>query len=211
MPPAIVSFHRRLLLVLGLATVNGLLYLASNAWSLRTPVPLPRTIVDAALGWHAWTVWPYLALLLAGPALALGIRERVLLHGTLRAYAIAIGLNLSIWLALPTRIARPGIPADVPAATHAAWNLLLALDGPNNCFPSGHVTIPLVIATGFCAQHPGARCWVWPLVVLLLPTVLTTGQHYAWDIAGGAATAALGLCLAGAPLVRRGAGTSGQY
>ncbi len=202
MPPSTVRFHRRLLLVLGLTILNGAIYLASNAWPLRAPARLSRTFVDAALGWHAWTIWPYLALLLAGPALALGIRDRMLLRTTLCAYALSIGLNLAIWLAFPTQILRQAVPPDIAGATRVAWEVLLALDGPNNCFPSGHVTIPLVIAAGFCAQHPGARRWLWPMIGLLLPTVVTTGQHYAWDILGGAATAALGIWVASPALLR---------
>lgn len=187
----------RLLLVLGLAAVNGALYLLTNAHPLQPPVLLPRTVVDLALGWRSWTIWPYWLLLALAPAMAVGLRDRWILRATVRAYALALAINLALWTIWPTRILRPALPQDLDAATHAAWRLLYALDGPNNCFPSGHVTLPLVIAVGFGAQYPHSRRWLWPLLLLLLPTVVTTGQHYSWDIAGGAASAAMGWMLAG--------------
>ncbi|MCY7355289.1 MAG: phosphatase PAP2 family protein [Lysobacter sp.] len=111
-------------------------------------------------------------------------------------------MNLTIWPLWPTRLPGRVLPSDLDALTGGAWRLLYTLDAPNNCFPSGHVTIPLVIATDFCAQYPRARLWVWPLL-LVLPSVVTAGQHYSRDVFGGAATAVLGLLLAGRAL-RRG-------
>jgi hypothetical protein len=199
--PAIVAFRTRLLLVLSLIALNSVLYLCSNAWPLRTPVRLPLNAIDAALGWHAWTIWPYWLLLLLGPAMALCLRERRLINATVRAYALALAVNFAIWSAWPTRISASRLlPDGLDPLTDTAWRLLYALDGPNNCFPSGHVTIPLVIAAGLCAQYPRARHWVWALLLVLLPSVVTTGQHYSWDVLGGAATAAMGLLVAGRQL-----------
>ncbi|MDN5782463.1 MAG: phosphatase PAP2 family protein, partial [Luteimonas sp.] len=201
---AIVPFRTRLLLVLSLTIVNSILYLCSNAWPLRQPVRLPLNAIDVALGWHAWTIWPYWLLLLLGPAMALCLRERRVLIATARAYALALAANFTIWSIWPTRdSASRLLPDDLDPLTDTAWRLLYALDGPNNCFPSGHVTIPLVIAAGFCAQYPRARYWVWPLLLALLPSVVTTGQHYSWDVLGGAATAAVGLLVAGRQLRRK--------
>lgn len=201
MPAATLAFRTRLLLVLALTTINSTLYLLSNAWPLRTPVRLPLTAMDMALGWHAWTIWPYWLLLLLGPLMALALRERRLVVATLRAYGVALAFNFAIWSLWPTRILRPALPPDLDPLTAGAWRLLHALDGPNNCFPSGHITIPLVIAVGFSAQYPRARRWLWPILLALLPSVVTTGQHYSVDILGGAATAALGVLLAGRDLV----------
>lgn len=195
--PAIVPLGMRILLVLGLTTLNAALYLLSNAHPLRTPTALQATAMDLALGWHAWTIWPYWLLLALAPILAIGLRERRILATTLRAYAWALGMNLSIWVLWPTRIAQRLLPDTLDPFTASAWRVLYLLDGPHNCFPSGHVTIPLVVGAGFCTQYPQARRWLWPLLAVLLPSVVSTGQHYTWDVLGGAATAALGLWLAG--------------
>ncbi|MGH8081089.1 MAG: phosphatase PAP2 family protein [Lysobacter sp.] len=203
-PPAgeQVAWPRRLAIVAIALTLNSALYLGINAHPLRAPQTLPRSVVDDWLGWQAWTIWPYWLLLLAGPALTLAIRERHLLYATLRAYAVAIALNATIWLLWPTRIVRTALPHDLDAFTGAAWRVLYALDGINNCFPSGHITIPTVAAAGFAAQYPRMRPAVWIALALLAPSVISTGQHYLWDIVGGLATATFGLLLAGRPLWR---------
>lgn len=197
-----VALSRRIAIVLIAMAINGSLYLGINAFPPREPQLLPRSVADDWLGWQAWTIWPYWLLLLAGPALTLAIGERRLLRATIRAYAIAIGLNATIWLLWPTRIVRPPLPQGLDALTEAAWRCLYALDGVNNCFPSGHITIPVVAAMGFAAQYPPMRAAVWIALAALAPSVVSTGQHYAWDVLGGLATATIGLLLAGRPLWR---------
>lgn len=194
--PATLSLRVRALLVLALTAANSAIYLLSNAYPSRVPASLPRNAIDDAFGWHAWSIWPYWMLLLLAPFMALGLRERRILAATIQAYALALGLNLTIWVLWPTTLARQVHDAALDPFTATAWRLLLAVDGPNNCFPSGHVTIPVVVAAGFCRQYPLAHYWVWPLIVLLLPSVISTGQHYSLDILGGFATAMAGLLLA---------------
>ena len=200
--PILLPLRTRVLVVFSLSALMTVLYLASNAHPLRPPVLLPRNAVDIALGWHAWTIWPYWALLLLGPALALAVRERRLIVAAVQAYAIAMGLNLMVWLAWPTQLPRQALPVGLDPLTEGAWRLLYALDAPTNCFPSGHITIPLVMGAAFCAQYPHAHRWLWLLLAALIPSVVTTGQHYSWDVLGGAATAGIGLLLAGHELRR---------
>lgn len=202
MDARIVSFRTRLFAVIAMVTVNTLLYLLINAHPTREPVLLPVTWLDHAIGRHAWTIWPYWLLLAINPFLAVAIREQRILLATLRAYVVAMGLNIAVWLAWPTHIVRDAIPDGLGAATHGAWQLLYALDEPNTCFPSGHITIPCVVMAGFLAQYPGARRWIW-IVALLFPTIVTTGQHYAIDLFAGVATAVAGIALAGRPLLER--------
>lgn len=197
-----VAWPRRLAIVSIALLLNSALYLGINAYPLRAPRLLPRSALDDWLGWQAWTIWPYWLLLLAGPALTLAINERRLLHATVRAYALAIALNATVWLLWPTRIVRPPLPLGLDAFTEAAWRVLYALDGVNNCFPSGHITIPAVAAVGFAAQYPRARITVWIALAALAPSVISTGQHYAWDVIGGLATATIGLLFAGRSLWR---------
>ncbi|MEO7940620.1 MAG: phosphatase PAP2 family protein [Burkholderiaceae bacterium] len=202
MPAITIAFRTRLWLVLALTTINSGLYMLVNAWPHGTPIMLPLNVIDRMLGWHAWTIWPYWALLLIGPLLALGLRERDVLLATARAYGVALTLNVTLWLSWPTHIVQRTLPSDLDALTTGAWHLLYTLDGPNNCFPSGHVTIPLVAASGLCVQYPRANRWLWPLLLGMLPSVVTTGQHYSWDILGGMATAACGVLIAGPWRVR---------
>ncbi|MDR2871350.1 MAG: phosphatase PAP2 family protein [Xanthomonadaceae bacterium] len=198
---ASVPFVYRLALVITLTTLNSLGYLIINTFPTRQPRVLPLTPVDHWLGWHAWSIWPYWFMLLLGPLLALSIRQRYLLWATVRAYALALGINMTIWLLWPTCILRHPLPVDAGTATLGAWRLLYALDQPNACFPSGHITIPFVIAAGVMVQYPAARRWLW-LWLLLIPSVVTTGQHYAWDIVGGLITASISLIITRHPFIR---------
>lgn len=200
-----VPLPRRIAMVLATMTIATVFYLAINTYPLREPRLLPLTFIDEWIGWQAWTIWPYWLLLFTGPALLLSIRERGLLLATLRAYAIAMSLNAAIWLAWPTRMLRSGLPEGMNPFTAFAWHCLYALDDVNNCFPSGHITIPAVVAVGAGLQYPRARPWIWLTLIALAPSVISTGQHYAWDIAGGLVTATIGLLLAGVPLWRPGA------
>lgn len=200
--PDPVALPRRLAIVTIALLLNSAVYLSINAYPLRTPRTLPRSAIDDWLGWQAWTVWPYWLLLLAGPVLTLAIRERRLLRATIAAYSLAIGLNAALWLLWPTRIVRAPLPRGLDPLTEVAWRCLYALDGLNNCFPSGHITIPAVAAVGFAAQYPKARIAVGLTLAALAPSVISTGQHYAWDVAGGLATATIGLLLAGRGLWR---------
>lgn len=202
MEARIVSFNIRLFAVIAMVAVNTLVYLLINAHPTRQPVLLPGTWLDVALGYHAWTIWAYWLLLAINPFLAIAIREQRVLLATLRAYLLAMGLNIAVWLAWPTYIARNALPEGLDPLTHGAWQLLYALDEPNTCFPSGHITIPCVVMAGFIAQYPHARRWIW-LVALLFPTIVTTGQHYAIDLFAGMATAFVGIALAGHPLLER--------
>ncbi|GAB3357220.1 phosphatase PAP2 family protein [Lysobacter tyrosinilyticus] len=197
-----VPFRIRLLAVTTMVTVNTLIYLLINANPTRTPALLPVTWLDHALGRHAWTIWPYWLLLVINPFFAVAIRERTILLASLRAYVAAMGLNIVVWLAWPTRILRETLPQGMDSLTQGAWNLLYALDAPNNCFPSGHITIPCVVMAGFVAQYPDARRWIW-IVALLFPAIITTGQHYAIDLFAGMLTAVAGIALAGLPALMR--------
>lgn len=183
----------RVLCASAVITVVTLVYLASNHFPLRSATPLPPNIVDRAIGVHAWAIWPYWLLLVIAPIFILATTDRRIFLATLRAYAIAMTANALVWLAWPTRLARDHLPHVAQSATGAAWRLLHQLDNDINCFPSAHITAPIIAVAGFCAQHPRARGWAWPFAIALMPSVIATGQHYSWDILGGAMTAALGL------------------
>ncbi|GAB3377419.1 phosphatase PAP2 family protein [Lysobacter fragariae] len=196
-PPndAPLPFGKRMGWVLAFLTAVTALYLGSNFHPLRAPQPLPLTIVDTAIGWHAWTIWPYWLLLVIAPGFLLSISNRRLLLATMGTYSLALGCDALVWLAWPTVLPRHVLPVDLDAATAGAWQLLYFLDGSNNCFPSAHITAPIVTLAGCAMQRPAAGRWGWPLIAVLAPSVVSTGQHYAWDVLGGAATAAMALWL----------------
>lgn len=182
----------RFAIVAALTLLNSVVYLALNSRPLDFATQLYPTRLDRLVGWHAGAIWPYWLLLTLAPMLALGISRRPVLARTLSAYAVALTLNALIWATYPTWLAREALPNGLAPATWKAWQLLLALDRPGNCFPSGHVTLPVVIAIGFGLEHRRLRLPVAAVIVTLLPSVIATGQHTAWDAAAGLATAAAG-------------------
>lgn len=195
----------RALLIGAAVVINTAIYLVINHNPVRIPRTLVQGVVDHWLGLRAWTIWPYWALLLLAPAFALAIRRTALLRATLSAYIVAFALNCAIWLAWPTRLPRTARFTDLDPLTDAAWSLLLALDADTNCFPSGHVTLPVVICAGFCVQHPRLASAAILAVAALVPSIVTTGQHYAIDALAGLMTAIVGLWVTRHPALR-GAG-----
>ncbi|WP_133499541.1 phosphatase PAP2 family protein [Cognatilysobacter terrigena] len=204
-PPAYLTFGRRAGVVALAVAVNSAIYLAINHRQPSGATVIEPSALDMALGRHAWTIWPYWLLLLLAPAFALAISERRVFVATMRAYVVALMLNVALWLSVPTRLPRVPLPDGLDAATSSAWRLLLALDAPGNCFPSGHVTLPIVIATGFTTQYPRYARAAWLSIAVLLPSVVTTGQHVVADVIGGLATALFGLALTRHPFLRRSA------
>jgi membrane-associated phospholipid phosphatase len=111
------------------------------------------------------------------------------------ALTVAVLINYSIFLVFPTVLERPPLPTGDSLADEL-YRWLIGIDTPANCFPSGHITAP-AIGCWFLARQ---RLRWWPAITVayavLAISVLTTKQHYAIDIAGGAATAAIGIATA---------------
>jgi len=181
--------------LLPLTAVLYLGYQVTNRVHLVTPRALPLTALDHAIPFLLWTVWPYF-LLITLLFLPLGIRDRALFRRTLRAFTVAVCLNLLVWALLPTTYPRPPLPDDA-GLTAFAYRWLCGLDTPANCLPSGHITSPAVGCWALAREHPRHRIWIWPAFGLLALSILTTKQHYVWDLPAGLATAALGVWASG--------------
>ncbi len=191
---------RKLAFVAVVAAINSSVYWWLNH-HLRAPMELPLTPLDRAIPFLPWTMWPYLALFLSDVILPLSLRDRRVFREVVMAYAIAIVANVVIWNLVPTTYPRPTPPSG-DSITDAAFRIMVSMDTPNVCFPSGHITIPAVGCWGFAREHPRLRVAIWVVFGVLSLTVLTTKQHYAVDILGGLGTALLGIAVVG----RRGRG-----
>ncbi len=192
--------------------VGGLytIYQITNRWQWRTPTLLSLTSWDRMIPLLEWTIWPY--LLLAGCSiLPFFLRSRTVISQTLWALMCGYSINLLTFALFPT--AYPRIAA-IPGVgwQHEAFAWLFSVDSPANCFPSGHITGPMI---GFWALAVENFRWhriIWMVFFLLCPTILTTKQHYVVDLFGGVATGLIGIWigprLAGA--LGRQAATSGR-
>ncbi len=184
----------RLAIVVGWTSALYTIYQATNRYHLFTPVLLPLTPLDAAIPFWSWTVVPYFALI-GGMYLPALIRDDLLFKRALVALTIGVLINYSIFALWPTTIIRPPLPEG--GAFYDGWyRWLMTIDTPANCFPSGHITAPVIGCWALAQEHPR---WRWAIRLVMVPfvlTILTTKQHYVWDLFGGLTTAVIGIVAA---------------
>jgi len=191
----LVPVSRRWRVSTAFACVCTSSYLLINNFSLREPILLWKSPIDDWLPFLAWTVWPYLILLFTDYVFPLWIRSRGLFRVTMRAYAFAAVISFLFWALLPTTLPRVGFVPSGDGLSEVTYRLLISMDPPNNCFPSGHISIPTVVYWGLVQQWPRWRWPLWLSFMLLSLTILTTKQHYVLDLLGGVGAGALGVWL----------------
>ena len=105
---------------------------------------------------------------------------------------------LVVFLALPTAMTRPAIPADAPLG----WmlNIIYALDTPDNLFPSIHCLDSWLCWAAARSRKdlPGWVGWLFlALTLAIAVSTLTTRQHVLADVIAGLALGELCWQLAG--------------
>lgn len=178
------------------AAVVGPLYAVyqiTNRWQFHPARPLPLTWIDRNVPLLPWTVWPYL-LLACCVSLLLLLKSRAVFTRALVALIAGYSINLLTFFLWPTMLPRDGLPGGVHEGGFA-W--LYSLDTPCNCFPSGHITAPLIAFYALAVEQRRWRTALWLIFALLCPTILTTKQHYFADLLGGLATGAFGIWISG--------------
>lgn len=193
-------WKRNILALFGLAVVLYSGYQLSNRFHLTEPHYLPLTALDYAIPFALWTVWPYFALVLLA-FLPVGIGDTPLFWRTLIAFSVALTLNIAVWILFPTVYDRPPMP-DGNDLTTFAYRWLCSIDTPANCLPSGHITSPAIGCWAIAKVYPRYRYLIWAVFALLSVTILTTKQHYIYDLPAGLLTAWIGIRASG-PLYAR--------
>jgi membrane-associated phospholipid phosphatase len=168
-------------------------YLLINYMPLREPLPLWQSSFDIWLPFLPWTIWPYILLLLTDFFFPLMIADRRLFKITMRAYALTAMISFTVWALFPTTLPRAHIMTTGDSLSEVTYRLLIAVDPPNNCFPSGHISIPTVLFWALAKQWPQWRWILWLSFGLLSLTILTTKQHYVVDLFGGLIAGCIGL------------------
>jgi len=191
-----MSLRARLGIVLALGVVQTTLYFRLNHHPPRPSHLLPLTALDRAIPFWPGTVWAYFALLACELVLPPLVRTREMFLRLVVAYVLAMSVAFATYALYPTHYPRPeqSNPSWV-------WQVLLAQDTPECCLPSGHILVPLIAALALSRE----RRSVWPLVLvaLLAPSVITTRQHYVWDVLAAVVLAALAWIASGWVLARR--------
>jgi hypothetical protein len=189
------TLPKRIALIAVLFAVNSLAFMYLNENPFREPSFLPLIFIDEAIPFLPWTVWPYVLMLTSNVILPFLLRRDLLFRAVLIAYFAAMSLNLMIWAGFPTAFPRPDLPlGDSMSESFYRW--MVSFDSGTNCFPSGHVTIPTVLIWGLTVQWKKYRWWLWGALGVSAMTILTTKQHYFWDLLGGLATAGVGIAIA---------------
>jgi membrane-associated phospholipid phosphatase len=185
-----------LLLVFGL--LYTLMYIVPNFHPASVPQGLPISLLEKHIPFMPWTILIYTSdYIFMGLAVIL-IDERFEFHRFTRQAILVLIFGGTFFWFFPTVLPRVEAPVDDEIFfVRYLINMVQSLDAPTNCFPSLHV--------GFA----GAALWnlrnksrrvfrtffFWAVLITL--SVLTTKQHYLWDIAGG-----IGLVIAAVHLDR---------
>jgi membrane-associated phospholipid phosphatase len=155
---------------------------------------MPKILSEEKIPFLIWSVLPYL-LLIDLMYLPIFIKTEGYFKKAFVALTIAVLINYLVFIFYPTYMERP-IPPPSEGFFNKLYLWLLSIDGPANCFPSGHITSPGIGCWYFAKAYPKSRFLLLFLFSLLCLSVLTTKQHYILDILGGISTGAIGICLA---------------
>jgi membrane-associated phospholipid phosphatase len=186
--PLVHRGNRVVAVIVGGALVIAL-YLLPSRLQLRPAITLDRSFIDAWVPFLGWTIWVYLSeypFMVLALWLGTDDRERSRLF---YAFILAAMVGLAIFILWPTAVARESPGSD--GLTGLLWRWLYSVDTPANALPSLHVANTCLAAARLrrCGGALRVIAPLWALLIVL--STLTTKQHYAIDIAGGMALAAV--------------------
>lgn len=168
-------------------TVFCALYLGASAASLREPIALTPSPLDAWVPFLGWSIAVYLSQFALLGVVFWRAAGSPAWDRSLRSMLVATLTSAAVFVALPTRLDRPPLPDGGVIA--AAYSTLYLFDPPTNCFPSLHVSLATLGALSFWPERRRltVACLGWAALVTV--STLTTRQHVLLDVAGGAAVA----------------------
>ena len=157
---------------------------------LRT---LPRTGLDAWIGFDPVWVWVYATIAVLVPLLPLQATSREELVRYAKGLALLCAACFAIFLLFPVEGPRPLAPPD-----QASYRALISVDSPTNSMPSLHAALTLYSflfghrvlrnvlgSAGRAAYALGAVAWTGAI----LYSTLALKQHWALDLPPGLALA----------------------
>ncbi len=171
--------------------VAAVIYGFTNRYPVFEPKMLPMSWVDDAVPFIPWTVWIYWSNYLIFAVAYLVARDLSMLA---RYFYASIAMQLitcTIFFFWPTTFPRDLFPltSDIDSVTYTVFSSLRLQDTPNNCFPSQHVASVLLTSCIFLHEQRRKFWFFFLWAVAICVTTVTTKQHYAADIWGGAIVA----------------------
>lgn len=179
----LILVREKILLLLSLAIPFVGFYCYLNAYPPFTPRYLPMTLIDVATPFMVWTVWPYALLNVSNVVMPFFVKRR---DNFLRMYltlVIVMAIHVVFWSFWPVTFPRPPVPAG-DTLSEQLYLFLIRVDAPVNCFPSAHIAAPAVQLYFICKERSWIVFRAWMLFALFAMTILTTKQHYFWDLIG---------------------------
>jgi membrane-associated phospholipid phosphatase len=183
-----------LLLVFGVA--YSIFYVYPNFHPTFSPAGLPFSVLETRIPFIPWTILIYTSDYVYMGLTVVLLDDRVSFHRFARqALLVLIFGGFFFWF-FPTMI-----PSRIESFDDEAFivrwllDLVHRLDAPTNCFPSLHVGFTGVALWNL--RHKGGRVFglffVWAVLITL--SVLTTKQHYIWDVLGGIGLVVAAVCF----------------
>ena len=162
----------------------GIPYFLNNHFSLWQPRTLPLLSGEEDIPFLAWTMPIYLSVALQVSLGMWFLPKRVFGRGMLSGLSILFIHNL-VFLFYPTSLPRPAIIEPLPAFLQICHKIILWVDAPQNCFPSLHVAMAVLIVLTWCEVRiwKGLAFFLWAFLIAL--STLITKQHYIVDVMGG--------------------------
>ncbi len=189
---AAIKDNLKILIPLGI--LQAVVYLFINRTTVSRAVELPITRLDLFIPFMPWTIWPYIFLLGSTLICATLIRDKAIFKQTIFVYLLAVYTAFFIFLVYPTTFPRELYQQPIPAFSMFAW--FISVDAPSCCFPSSHVVGPVISFWGFIRDFGRYKKLLYAVLIILSFSIITTKQHYVWDLIGGWALALAFITLA---------------
>ncbi len=151
----------------------------------REPYVLESTALDQKIPFIDLAVWFYL-LQLPLILLALWLPGNKIRARVATSMALSFGIACAVFFFFPTTIPR-SIPSTI-GLTGVAWQLLYAIDTPNNALPSLHAAFAVPAVAAFWCEGKARRVFAVVCALLVMAAALMTKQHFVIDLS-------VGLCL----------------
>ncbi len=163
------------------------LYLVPNHYPVFSPVELPLTPIDTTLPFIPETIWIYLSEYLLLISAFVSSKRPEALNRYVKSTLLVLFVSAFIFTVFPTTYPRDRfpLPPELDPVSRFLFELQRTGDSPLNCFPSLHVGSVLT-STLLLRDQPRLFLLFHGWATLICLSTLTTKQHYAWDVLGGA-------------------------
>lgn len=179
-------------LLLGWGSV-GVVYAATDVLQ-HAGYKLPPMWVDTLMDFSPSAIWLYLSFFILIP-LGYFLTPLSQVKCLMRATQLAALFAGAIYLAWPSTMDYPTVSGE--GVSVDMLRLLLAVDSPQNCFPSLHMALTLLMVWGISQRgqwHYTLGTMIWGAAIAV--SILQLRRHLFIDLLGGTALALLAGVLA---------------